>query len=36
LLGPRTRIAIRNFQVAVGQIRDGFASSLVLDRLRQP
>ena len=36
LLGPRTRIAIRNFQVAVGQIPDGFASSLVLDRLRQP
>ena len=36
LLGPRTRIAIRNFQVAAGQIPDGFASSLVLDRLRQP
>jgi membrane-bound lytic murein transglycosylase B len=36
LLGPRTRIAIRNFQVATGQIPDGFASSLVLDRLRQP
>jgi len=35
-LGPRTRIAIRNFQVATGQIPDGFASSLVLDRLRQP
>ena len=35
LLGPRTRIAIRNFQVAAGQIPDGFASSLVLDRLRQ-
>ena len=34
-LGPRTRIAIRNFQVASGQIPDGFASSLVLDRLRQ-
>jgi membrane-bound lytic murein transglycosylase B len=36
LLGPRTRIAIRNFQVATGQIPDGFASSSVLDRLRQP
>jgi len=35
-LGPRTRIAIRNFQVATGQIPDGFASSFVLDRLRQP
>jgi lytic murein transglycosylase len=33
-LGPRTRVAIRNFQVANGQIPDGFASSLVLDRLR--
>jgi membrane-bound lytic murein transglycosylase B len=36
LLGPRTRIAIRNFQAASGQIPDGFASTLVLDRLRQP
>jgi len=36
LLGPRTRIAIRNFQVAAGQIPDGFASSLVLDSLRRP
>jgi membrane-bound lytic murein transglycosylase B len=36
LLGPRTRMAIRNFQVATGQIPDGFASSDVLDRLRQP
>jgi peptidoglycan hydrolase-like protein with peptidoglycan-binding domain len=35
-LGPRTRLAIRNFQVSVGQIPDGFASSGVLDRLRQP
>jgi len=35
-LGPRTRIAIRNFQLSVGQIPDGFASSSVLDRLRQP
>jgi membrane-bound lytic murein transglycosylase B len=36
LLGPRTRIAIRNFQAATGQVPDGFASSSVLDRLRQP
>ena len=36
LLGPRTRIAIRNFQVTTGQVPDGFASSLLLDRLRQP
>jgi membrane-bound lytic murein transglycosylase B len=36
LLGPRTRVAIRDFQAATGQIPDGFASSLVLDRLRQP
>ena len=35
-LGPRTRVAIRNFQVSVGQVPDGFASSGVLDRLRQP
>ncbi len=36
LLGPRTRLAIRNFQASVGQVPDGFASSSVLDRLRQP
>ena len=36
LLGPRTRLAIRNFQASAGQIPDGFASSEVLDRLRQP
>jgi len=36
LLGPRTRLAIRNFQASIGQIPDGFASSGVLDRLRQP
>jgi lytic murein transglycosylase len=36
LLGPRTRIAIRNFQVTVGEVPDGFASTVVLDRLRQP
>ncbi|MDE1972663.1 MAG: lytic murein transglycosylase [Hyphomicrobiales bacterium] len=36
LLGPRTRVAIRRFQAATGQIPDGFASSVVLDRLRRP
>src|SRR5690349_7330966 len=36
LLGPRTRLAIRNFQASVGEIPDGFASSHVLERLRQP
>ncbi len=36
LLGPRTRVAIRNFQASIVQIPDGFASSEVLDRLRQP
>jgi hypothetical protein len=36
LLGSRTRVAIRSFQAANGQIPDGFPSSLVLDRLRQP
>jgi membrane-bound lytic murein transglycosylase B len=36
LFGPRTRIAIRSFQASIGQIPDGFASSGVLDRLRQP
>jgi hypothetical protein len=34
--GPRTRIAIRNFQASTGQIPDGFASTAVLERLRQP
>ncbi|MGC2125251.1 MAG: lytic murein transglycosylase [Xanthobacteraceae bacterium] len=36
LIGPQTRLAIRDFQASVGQIPDGFASSDVLDRLRQP
>jgi membrane-bound lytic murein transglycosylase B len=36
LLGPRSRIAIRDFQASVGLVPDGFASSGVLDRLRQP
>src|ERR1051326_3774717 len=34
-IGPQTRFAIRDFQTAVGQIPDGFASSDVLDQLRQ-
>jgi peptidoglycan hydrolase-like protein with peptidoglycan-binding domain len=34
LFGPKTRIAIRNFQASSGQVPDGFASSAVLDRLR--
>ena len=36
MLGPKTRTAIRNFEVATGQVPDGFPSSAVLDRLRQP
>ena len=36
LIGPRTRLAIRDFQASIGKIPDGFASSDVLDRLRQP
>src|ERR1700732_1941390 len=36
LLGPRTRIALRAFQASVGLVPDGFASSGVLDRLREP
>jgi membrane-bound lytic murein transglycosylase B len=36
LLGPRTRLAIRNYQASIGEIPDGFASSGLLDRLRQP
>jgi peptidoglycan hydrolase-like protein with peptidoglycan-binding domain len=36
MLGPRTRLAIRNFQASIGAIPDGFASSGLLDRLRQP
>lgn len=35
-IGPQTRLAIRSFQVSVGETPDGFASSQVLDRLRQP
>ena len=36
MLGPKTRLAIRNYQLSVGKVPDGFASSGVLDRLRQP
>jgi lytic murein transglycosylase len=36
LFGPRTRVAIRNYQASIGEIPDGFASSGLLDRLRQP
>src|SRR6266581_4134341 len=36
MLGPRTRLAIRSFQASIGEIPDGFASSGLLDRLRQP
>jgi membrane-bound lytic murein transglycosylase B len=35
LIGPQTRFAIRDFQTSIGAIPDGFASSEVLDRLRQ-
>jgi lytic murein transglycosylase len=34
-IGPQTRLAIRDFQATVGATPDGFASSEVLDRLRQ-
>jgi membrane-bound lytic murein transglycosylase B len=34
-IGPQTRLAIRSFQVSVGEIPDGFASSEVLERLQQ-
>jgi peptidoglycan lytic transglycosylase B len=36
LLGPRTRLAIRSYQASIGVVPDGFASSDLLDRLRQP
>jgi membrane-bound lytic murein transglycosylase B len=35
LIGPQTRLAIRDFQTSVGDVPDGFASSAVLDQLRQ-
>ena len=33
-LGGKTRSAIRDFQAKIGQVPDGFASAVVLDRLR--
>ena len=33
-LGAKTRSAIRGFQAKIGQVPDGFASAVVLDRLR--
>jgi membrane-bound lytic murein transglycosylase B len=33
-LGGKTRAALRNFQAAIGDVPDGFASAAVLDRLR--
>ncbi len=33
-LGAKTRAAIRDFQARIGQVPDGFASAVVLDRLR--
>ncbi len=33
-LGDKTRAAIRDFQSRIGQVPDGFASAVVLDRLR--
>jgi lytic murein transglycosylase len=33
-LGARTREAIRDFQAKTGQVPDGFASAVILDRLR--
>ncbi len=35
-VGPQTRLAIRDYQQSIGEVPDGFASSEVLDRLRQP
>jgi membrane-bound lytic murein transglycosylase B len=35
LIGPATRLAIRSYQTSIGQIPDGFASSEILDWLRQ-
>jgi lytic murein transglycosylase len=35
-LGPKSRVAIMNFQAQTGLVPDGFASSTLLDRLRSP
>jgi hypothetical protein len=34
-LGPQTRAAVRDFQARAGLVPDGFASSKVLERMRQ-
>jgi peptidoglycan hydrolase-like protein with peptidoglycan-binding domain len=34
-LGPETRVAISEFQARTGLVPDGFASSAVLERVRQ-
>lgn len=34
-LGAKTRAAIRDFQAKIGQVPDGFASAVVLERLRK-
>jgi hypothetical protein len=36
LLGGKTRTALRQFQVSVGSVPDGFASASILDKLRSP
>jgi peptidoglycan hydrolase-like protein with peptidoglycan-binding domain len=33
-LGARTATALRAFQAAIGAVPDGFASAVILDRLR--
>jgi lytic murein transglycosylase len=33
-LGPRSRTALREFQLSTGQVPDGFASASILDQLR--
>jgi lytic murein transglycosylase len=33
-IGPKTRIALRDYQASIGQIPDGFASATILTRLR--
>jgi hypothetical protein len=33
-LGPNTRAAIRDFQAKTGQVPDGFASAVILEKLR--
>jgi len=33
-MGPKTREALRDFQIKIGRVPDGFASAGVLERLR--